>query len=541
MESNGPGTAGGCPPEAAPLGGVQASGRQVSLRGSGEREAPRSAEQEFRTLADNIPYLVARFDRELRHVYVNPQVERLTGLPASEYLGKTNRQMAAAPEDILVAGEERLRHVLQTGSETALEFTLGDRSFHAWFGPEFGATGRIETLLCITRDVTEQKRLEAELRRRMEELAHADRRKDEFLATLAHELRNPLAPLRNGLELLRRGGDDPALGTRTRQMMERQLGHLVRLVDDLLDLARVTQGKLQVRLQAVDLVSVVESAVETARPLLEERRHRLQVTLPEAQVLLHADLTRLAQVLGNLLTNAAKYTDPGGHVSVTAECRGQLVVIRVEDDGIGIPAQELPRLFRIFSQVTPALERTQGGVGIGLALAKALVELHGGTVSAESRGPGQGSTFSIELPLAQPGEVLDAPRVEPSRSAARVGVLVVDDNVDGADSVSALLERAGAEVRTCYEGRRALELAASFRPEVMILDLGMPGMNGYEVARAVRAAPWGSEVYLVAMTGWGQDEDRRRTREAGFDAHLVKPPQGSELLGLLERRPASPR
>jgi PAS domain S-box-containing protein len=498
-------------------------------------EVLRRREQEFRTLADNIPAMVARFDRQLRHLFVNRQVERLTGRPASEFVGKIIHEVRAGPDAVLAAGEARLHQVLETATETSLEFTLGGRQFHAWFGPEFNDSGQVETVLCITRDVTEQKHLEDQLRSKMNELAEADRRKDEFLATLAHELRNPLAPLRSGLEVLRRKRADHSLVARTEEMMDRQLGHLVHLVDDLLDVARITRGKLQLRLERVDLLAVVESAVEAARPIVESRRHELRIEFPEASICLEADPTRLEQVLANLLTNAAKYTDPGGHIRLSAERRGSRLSITVRDDGIGLSPEHIPHLFQMFSQVTPALDRAQGGVGIGLALVKGLVELHGGTVTAESEGPGRGSAFRLELPLPERDEAPAPVRSEPERSLAQVRVLVVDDNVDGADSVAALLHLEGAEVRVSYSGRAALELGASVRPAVMLLDLGMPGMNGYEVARAVRGEPWGRDVFLVAMTGWGQDEDRRRTREAGFDAHLVKPPMPRELLELLAR------
>jgi PAS domain S-box-containing protein len=498
-------------------------------------EALRRRDQEFRTLADNIPAMVARFDPELRHLFVNRQVERLTGRSLSEFVGRTNRELRAGPDQVLTEGEARLRHVFDTGRETSLEFSLAERQFEAWFGPEFSTSGRIETVLCITRDVTEQKRLEHELRARMAELAEADRRKDEFLATLAHELRNPLAPLRNGVEVLRRTRD-ATLSTRTLEMMERQLGQLVHLVDDLLDLARATSGKLQLRLQPVQLAAVVESAVEVARPLLDGRTHQLTVRLPEAPVELDGDPTRLAQAISNLLTNAATYTDPGGNILLTAERHADRLSIAVRDDGIGIAPEHLPRLFRMFSQVSPPLDRAQAGVGIGLALVKALVELHGGTVHAESEGPGRGSTFRIELPLRPRPAARSIPVLEPRPTPDPPRVLVIDDNIDSADSVAALLELEGAEVRVAYAGQSALVMGAAFRPTLVLLDLGMPGMNGYEVARALRGEPWGHDVFLVAMTGWGQQEDRRRTREAGFDAHLVKPARADELLALLGRR-----
>jgi CheY-like chemotaxis protein/two-component sensor histidine kinase len=380
--------------------------------------------------------------------------------------------------------------------------------------------------------MTERKRAEAALQER-------DRRKDEFLATLAHELRNPLAPLVNGLAILRRGAD-PATAERARGVMERQLAHMVRLIDDLLDVARITQGKLLLRREAVGLASVIQSAIEASRPLIERAQHHLSVTLPASPLILHGDPTRLAQAFSNLLTNAAKYTDPGGQIWLGAEQQGGEVVVRVRDSGIGIPAAHLPGIFDMFSQVTAALERSQGGLGIGLSLVRGLIELHGGSVAARSEGPGMGSEFSVRLPLLLgPAQAAEAPGSGEVPSPPRRRVLVVDDNVDAAESLAAMLQLSGHSVEIAHDGRQAAQAAEASHPDVVLLDIGLPEMNGYEVARYIRERPWGRDLVLVALTGWGQEEDRRRSAEAGFDHHLTKPvaPAAIEqlLAGLAER------
>ncbi len=356
--------------------------------------------------------------------------------------------------------------------------------------------------------------------RLIRQLREADRRKDEFLATLAHELRNPLAPLRNGLQLLRLAGDDRAAAEQAQGMMERQLRQMVRLIDDLLDVSRITRGKLQLRRERVELASVVQSAVEGSRPLIDASAHRLAVALPPEPVWLDADPTRLAQVFANLLTNAAKYTDRGGDIRLTAEvasggCQppGE-VVVSVRDSGIGIAPDHLPRLFEMFNQAAPALERSQGGLGIGLTLVKRLVELHGGTVQARSEGLGRGSEFVVRPPH-------------------RRRILVADDNRDAADSLALMLRLAGHEVHAVHDGQEAVEAAAWFRPDVAVLDIGMPRLNGYEACRRIREQPGGRGLVMVALTGWGQEEDKRRAIQAGFDHHLTKPVAPADLEELL--------
>ncbi|MDG3007162.1 PAS domain S-box protein [Paludisphaera mucosa] len=367
------------------------------------------------------------------------------------------------------------------------------------------------------------------------ELREQDRRKDEFLALLAHELRNPLAPLRNGLQLMRLAAD-PATVLQARAMMDRQLGHMVRLIDDLLDVSRINQNKMSLRRERVLLEDVVAAAVETARPLIEAAGHELAVALPPGPTPLFADLTRLAQVFSNLLTNSAKYTAHGGRIRLKARREAAEVVVEVQDDGIGIPAESLPRLFDMFSQVDRSIERSTGGLGIGLALVKGLVEMHGGEVEAASEGPGRGSTFTVRLPAlpveAEAGGDVGRPEAQAGATAPR-RVLVVDDNRDSAASMAAILRILGGEVRTAHDGLEAVATAEAFRPDVILMDVGMPRLNGYDATRRIREAPWGRAMVVIALTGWGQQSDRLLSREAGCDGHLVKPVDFPDLEKLL--------
>jgi signal transduction histidine kinase/ActR/RegA family two-component response regulator len=359
-----------------------------------------------------------------------------------------------------------------------------------------------------------------------DELREHDRRKDEFLALLAHELRNPLAPVRNGLQVMRLAGRDVAAVEVARDMMDRQLSHMVRIVDDLLDVSRITRNKLELRRSRVLLADAVGSAVEIARPAIDAAGHELTVLLPPTPVYLHADLTRLTQVFGNLLSNSAKYTEPGGRIWLTADREGDHVAVTVRDTGIGIPGGDLRTIFDMFSQVDRGLERSTGGLGIGLALVKGLVEMHGGTVEAASTGPGQGSTFAIRLPaLPEAADRGQEPTAGQGRRAAepRRRVLAVDDSRDSATSMAMMLELIGYDVRTANDGAEAVRTAEQFRPDVILMDVGMPRLNGYEATRRIREQPWGTSSVIIALTGWGQETDRAKSREAGCDGHLVKP------------------
>jgi signal transduction histidine kinase len=388
------------------------------------------------------------------------------------------------------------------------------------------------TLQQINRDLAlSNEALQAEVaeRARIERaLKEADRHKDEFLAMLAHELRNPLAPIFNAVQIMRRKPmNDPQLAW-SRDVIQRQLGHLTRLVDDLLDVSRITRGKINVTREPIELSLIVARAIETVQPMLTEKRHELTVNIAQRSLQINGDLTRLTQVIGNVLGNAAKYTDAAGRIELSADCDGSHVEIRVRDNGIGIPQELLPSVFGLFTQLERTSDRTQGGLGIGLALVRKLVEMHEGTVVARSDGIGKGSEFIIRLPrmIEKPMEDEFDPDAHGAAAPAEKSgrrILVADDNVDALESLATLLEINGHEVHTASDGMLAVEVAAKCRPEVALLDIGMPRMDGYEVARRIRAEAWGKNTVLVALTGWGQDEDRRRTREAGFDSHLVKP------------------
>jgi PAS domain S-box-containing protein len=392
-----------------------------------------------------------------------------------------------------------------------------------------------EALCMVVTDLTDQKK--------REDLQEADRRKDEFLAMLAHELRNPLAPMRNALQIMRLAGDNAQAVELAKDVMDRQLRHMVRLVDDLLDVSRITSGKIELRKERVDLARVIQSAVETSRPLIEASGHELTVQLAPEPIWLEADLTRLAQVVSNLLNNSARYTKPNGHIGLTTERRHGEAVVRVRDNGIGIPKDMLPHVFEIFTQVNRPLEGSQGGLGIGLSLVRGLVEMHGGKVEAYSDGPGRGSEFVVRLPLStekperQDVQAPDGNDEKVTAPSAR-RILIVEDNRDAADSLALLLELMGNNVRTVYDGASALEAATAYRPDVVLLDIGLPERNGYEVAREIRASPQLKGVVLIAQTGWGQEEDHRRTKEAGFDHHLVKPVDPQKLQELLASVPS---
>jgi PAS domain S-box-containing protein len=366
-------------------------------------------------------------------------------------------------------------------------------------------------------------------------LAEADRRKDEFLATLAHELRNPLAPIRNALQLLKIAGSNPEISRQAREIMERQVQQMVRLVDDLLDLSRITRSKIELRRERVGLAAVMQSAVETSRPLIEAAGHRLSLTLPATPVYVDADVIRLAQVFSNLLNNAAKFTQRGGQIWLTAEREGSDAVVTVRDNGMGIPAPMLPRIFDMFTQVERSPERSPGGLGIGLTLVKRLVELHGGSIEARSAGHGQGSEFSVRLPVVFVPATDDALAGDPEAQAIRTKhrILVVDDNKDAATSMDMVLRIMGNEVQVAHDGLEAVDRAATFKPNVVLLDIGMPKLNGYDAARRIRQLTNGKDMVLVALTGWGQDEDKRRATEAGFDHHLTKPVDPAALEQLL--------
>jgi PAS domain S-box-containing protein len=425
--------------------------------------------------------------------------------------------------------------------------------------PEPGDLRLVDLITRTAGIAIERARAEAERRAMEDALRETDRKKDEFIALLAHELRNPLAPLRNGVQVLRLANREADSGRRALEMMERQLGHMVRLIDDLLDVSRVSRNKMELRRCRVPLTDIVAAAVETARPLIDAGGHEMTISLPQRPIFLDADLTRLAQVFSNLLTNSAKYTPPGGRIWLSAsleddkvtgwqgdrvtEEASHLVRISVRDNGIGIPADALPNIFDMFSQVDRSIERSTGGLGIGLALVKGLVEMHGGTVAAESRGEGQGSMFTVTLPVLADQSVPEVPAgCGEAASGPGRRVLVVDDSRDGAESLALMLRLLGNEVRTAHDGLEAVETARTFRPEVILMDVGMPRLNGLDATRRIREEPWGREVKIIALTGWGQEGDRTSSREAGCDGHLVKPVDLADLraaLSTLENEPGT--
>lgn len=379
-------------------------------------------------------------------------------------------------------------------------------------------------------DITDRKLAEQSLK-------DADRRKDEFLAILAHELRNPLAPIRSSLEVMKQANSDPDLIEQSRSTMERQFCQLVRLVDDLIDVSRISRNKLQLRKSEIDVESIIQPAVETCRPLADAANQTLTISLPSKPVFLHADPVRLAQVFGNLLTNSCKYTNRGGHISLTAERINNEFVVSIKDSGIGIPSDRLADVFEMFTQIDRTLERAQGGLGIGLTLVKRLVQMHHGSVSAFSEGPGKGSEFIVRLPVVD-APVADLAKPNPIATDAATPsrrILVVDDNVDAATTLAMLLRLTGHEVELAHDGEEAVRMAHNFRPELILLDLGLPTLNGYEVCQSIRRTSWGKKIFIVALTGWGQEEDRRKSKEAGFNGHLVKPIDHPTLMKLLAK------
>ncbi len=610
--------------------------------------ALRARERELQTVADNIPDILTRFDRQFRHVFVNAAVERATTLQRKDFLGKTNRELGM-PKALCDLWEVAIEQVFITGQPHSQEFSFegptATRYYSVRLVPEWGSHGEVAHVLGVTHDLTEQRLADVAVKESEERLtraqqaghigtwdwdvtkdqvfwtdqawqifdptgvrsrvtyekwlscihpddrlhatesAHrallegtyrdeyrvnsgdqavrwvesvgkvqycegravrmlgtirdvterklfeqtlheADRHKDEFLAMLAHELRNPLAPICNAAQILKLVGPrDPQLDG-VREMIERQVNHLVHLVDDLLDVSRVSRGKIVLQKETVDLISVLRQAVETSRPLMEARRHRLTLTIPDDPILLEGDATRLVQVVGNLLNNAAKYTDTQGEISLILEkAPGDTpqAQIRVRDNGRGIDPTKLHKLFDLFYQADRNLDRSEGGLGIGLSLVKNLVEMHGGSVEAHSRGRGTGSEFIVRLAcLPSANRPVPAPLTDSRSTNPPLLILVVDDNKDSANSMAMLLQLEGHEVLVAHDGREGVELALRQRPRVILLDIGLPLLDGYQVCRSVRNAGV-TETVIIAMTGYGQDTDRSRSLEAGFDAHLVKP------------------
>ena len=512
--------------------------RNLELRNEvGERA---QAEQRLRFLADTIPSIVWTCAPDGTITYANRHWYEYYGKPA-EGAPEDLTRLVLHPDDSEAA---RALVVASLAAGDKFEFEArhrahdGDYCWHMTRAvPWRDEAGRVTSWFGISTSVHQMKQL-------MEQLQETDRRKDQFLATLAHELRNPLAPLLNALNVRRLSGhglaDDPLQG-----LMERQLALLVRLIDDLLDVARITRGKLELRRQPTTLQEVLESAVETIRPQVQQGRHELRIQLPPAPVPLLGDGVRLSQVFANLLNNASKYSDPGSPIDVVANTDGDDIEVAVRDRGIGLSEGQSSEIFELFIQADTAIERARGGLGIGLTLVRQLVEMHGGTVSVESEGPGRGSEFRVRLPRATEA-FAHAPATAADEDFTPVNVrgrraMVLDDNRDAADTLAMMLELLGFEVRTLYDPTGFESAFAEFPADAIFLDVGMPGRSGYEVAAAVRASPRGTDVLLVAVTGWGQPEDRRRSRDAGFDRHLVKPPELAAIQAICRELGEAPR
>jgi len=506
----------------------------------------RRSEERYRTLFESMDegfcVIEMLFDEsgqpaDYRFLEMNPAFAKHSGL--NDAAGKCMKELVPDHDRHWF---EIYGRVAATGE--AVRFEEYGHALGRWFdvyATRLGGPGSNKVAVLFN-DISERKRTEENLRQLASELAEIDRRKTEFLATLAHELRNPLAPLTNGLQLMRRAVNNPVTQERAREMMERQLSHLVRLVDDLLDIARISSGKVELKKERVTLKNVLSSAVETSMPLITASGHTLEVHVPESSLQIVADATRLAQVVSNLLNNAAKYTPHGGHIELSVRREASRVAITVSDTGVGIAAEALPQVFEMFTQVGRSRDRSQGGLGIGLALVRRLVELHGGTVTVESPGHGCGSTFTVRLPLSEPRKERERPALAAGANGGGPArrVLVVDDNADAAESLATLLELSGHVTRVANDGDEAVRIAHEFHPDIVFLDIGMPGKDGYEVARELRASPHTRQAVLVALTGWGAKDDRARSRRAGFDHHLTKP-AGLEAVDELLAHIALPR
>ncbi|QEH36737.1 Autoinducer 2 sensor kinase/phosphatase LuxQ [Aquisphaera giovannonii] len=504
-------------------------------------DALRARERELQALADNSQDLLARFDRDLRHVYVNAAFARAAGLPREEFFGRTSRELGR-PAGACDLWDEALLAAFDTGEPRTIEFGSrspeGERFYASRLVPEIGPEGGVTTVLCVARDVTDR-------RRHQEAFQEQDRRKNDFLATLAHELRNPLAPIQSGLELLR-AGPDLAEAAETREMMGRQLSHLVRLVDDLLDVSRIARGNIKLQRGVVEVREVLDLAVEAARPAIESAGHTLTVLPPRDPAWVDGDLTRLAQTVGNLLNNAAKYTPSSGRIEMSARVEGGSVAIRVTDSGVGIAADMLAEVFDLLTQADRTLDRPGGGLGIGLSLVKKLVELHGGSIEAESPGPGGGSTFTVRLPLSPPPLTMDGARPAGSRAAAAAAgrpicILVVHDNEATARGLAMFLQVLGLSTITALSGPAALGAAREFRPDFVFLDLDVAGIDAHEVCRRLKADPSASGATVVALTGRDTDDDWRPSPESGFSFRLVKPLGPNRVLEALAAADAGRR
>jgi PAS domain S-box-containing protein len=493
-------------------------------------EVARQRLVELEELYHNAPVGLCLLDRDLRYLRINQRLADINGIPAGEHIGRTVRELMPALADTL---EPSMREVVATG-EPRLDVEIVSetpsrpgvqRSFTEQWLPVKDAHGQVTGVSIVAEESTERKQAEAAVQ-------EANRRKDVFLATLAHELRNPLAPMRTGLDLLQSLRGDATEAERAIQMMDRQLTHLVRLVDDLLDVSRISRGKIQLQKERLDLSEIIEAAMDMSRSGLDRDDRHVTLSVPGEPLPVVGDRVRLVQIVANLLNNAAKFTNPGGHIELCVVPQGDQVEIRVQDDGRGIAREQLGDIFEMFAQAEPG---RGGGLGIGLTLVRSLVEMHGGSVRADSDGLGHGTTFTVSLPLCRSTQEqpMQDEATESKLLPPECRVLVVDDNEDIAESLRMLLTLLNAEVRVACGGAEAIELCKEWQPTHVLMDLGMPGMDGYEAARRLRAEHPDDDFRLIALTGWGHDDVRHRTRDAGFDQHLVKPVGVAELKAAL--------
>lgn len=489
----------------------------------------RRANGMLRTLIESspLPIVVTDLDPPIVRLW-NPAAEKLFGWKSAEILGTSNpivpkeKMEEYATYRAFVASGQAFRDV-----ETDRRAKNGNLVQVSLSAAPLHERGEVSGIVSIFTDMTERKKVENALR-------NAGRAKDEFLATLAHELRNPLAPLRNAIEILRLQGVQTPESQWALDIMGRQMQQMTRLIDDLLDIARITGNKLELKKEVIELADILKVAIETAKPLIESFGHEFSVVLPQEPIYLKGDSVRIAQAISNLLNNAAKYTESGGRIWLTAERRGREIVIVVRDSGIGISAEMLPHVFEMFTQAERP-SGTKGGLGIGLTLAKRLVKMHRGSIHVESKGLGKGSSFAVHLPIIfEEEEAVETPISLP-HEAASMRILIVDDNEDAVSTLNMMLHLAGHDTRTARDGIEAVDVANTYRPNVVLLDIGMPRMNGYEAAETIRKQSWGSKMALIAMTGWGQESDRQKSKDSGFDEHLVKPVDPQVLLKLLKK------
>ncbi|MGV8712964.1 MAG: response regulator [Nitrosomonas sp.] len=513
----------------------------IALHRIETQQALRESEEHFANFMQRLPGLAWIKDVQGHYVYANDAAVQAFRVSRTELYGKADNEIF--PADTAAQFRAHDQKVLASMTALAVVETLehADGIMHHSLVskfPLYDSEKRVKGTGGVAIDITERVQAEQQLRKVTQKLRDADRSKDEFLATLAHELRNPLAPISNGLHILQLPSVNDETIDKIYAMMQRQVHHLIRLVDDLMEVSRITRGKIELHRQPINLADVIQSAIETSGPLINAARHQIQISLPAEPIILYADQVRLTQVFANLLNNAAKYTHEEGQIQLSAKRDGSSAVISIRDNGMGIPTEMLTKVFDLFTQADRTYHRSQGGLGIGLTLVQHLINMHGGSVDADSNGPGTGSEFEVRLPLIASDSTAD--KIPLAHQAYVIGpqrILVVDDNRDAADSIATLLSQLNAKVAIVHDGTSALDIIDTFRPSVILLDIGMPGMDGFELARRIRQSPEGRQMTLIALTGWGQEEDRRQSQQADIDHHLIKPVDVLSLKKLLSTSP----